>query len=186
MAYSKVIFNGTTLIDLTDDTVSSGSLLSGIVATDNGGTEITGAIATKSGADLTTSGDTVTVPVGYYAEQATKSVSAGTVTNNTTLPSGSTSSGTLNAGSYIKIGAGYHTEQYYLGGGASVSGTLTITDSSNAGTDIDVSSYANVNVTGINVPAGKSFSITVPNGHNGTITFVFTVDASGNTTVAEA
>lgn len=45
----------------------------------------------------------------------TGSIANATITNNTTLPSGSTSSGTINRGSYIKIGAGYNsTDKYYL------------------------------------------------------------------------
>lgn len=45
----------------------------------------------------------------------TGSLGNATITNNTTLPSGSTSSGTINRGSYIKIGAGYNSaDKYYL------------------------------------------------------------------------
>lgn len=88
MAYSKVILNGTTLIDLTSDTVTAPALAVGETAHKNDGTSITGSL----------SGVTINTP----------------------------SSGT------------------------------------------------------------RSFSITVPNGQNSTITFVFTVDSSGNTTVAES
>lgn len=50
---------------------------------------------------------TITVSGSAYVTQST-------ITNNTTLPSGSTSSGTINFGSYIKIGAGYYpTDRYY-------------------------------------------------------------------------
>ena len=44
----------------------------------------TGTIPTKTDADLTASGDTVTVPKGYYASQATKSVGAGSATTPAT------------------------------------------------------------------------------------------------------
>ena len=37
--------------------------------------------------------------------------------------------------------------------------------------------------TGVTLTNGKSFSITVPNGSSGTITFHFAVDANGNTTI---
>ena len=111
--------------------------------------------------------------------------SAGTITNNTTLPSGSSSSGTVNRGSYIKIGAGAYGSDMYDQAQPN-SGTLTIDTSSDAGT-ISVDGYANVSVTGINIPVPSSgtntFSITVPNGTNDTITFTFTVDTSGNTTI---
>ena len=37
--------------------------------------------------------------------------------------------------------------------------------------------------TGVTLGAGKTFSVTVPNGDNSSVTFTFTVDANGNTTV---
>ena len=80
MAYSKVILNGTTLMDVTSDTVTSGSMTSGTTAHKNDGTFITGNIASKSSSDLTASGATVTAPAGYYASNASKSVSSGSVT----------------------------------------------------------------------------------------------------------
>ena len=42
MAINKIIYSGTTLIDLTGDTVSTATLLSGATAHDNSGTVITG------------------------------------------------------------------------------------------------------------------------------------------------
>jgi len=110
------------------------------------------------------------------------SIANGTITNNT---SGGTSSGTINRGSQIKIGAGYYaSDTYYTA--QSNSGTLTIDTSKNKGT-ISVNGYANVNITGINIPKPSSgtntFQIKVPNGENDTITFTFTVDSDGNTTI---
>lgn len=133
----------------------------------------------------------VTIPTGSNSDDLADLIaaidvpSAGTITNNTTLPSGETSSGTVNRGSYIKIGAGsYDDDLYYQA--QSNSGTLAITTSSDAGT-ISVDGYASVNISGINIPVPSSgtntFSITVPNGANDTITFTFTVDSSGNTTI---
>ena len=43
MAINKIIYDGNTLIDLTGDTVSAATLLSGATAHDNSGTVITGA-----------------------------------------------------------------------------------------------------------------------------------------------
>ena len=60
MAYSKIILNGETLMDVTSDTVAAGSLLSGKTATKNDGTKVTGNIASKTASDLTASGATVT------------------------------------------------------------------------------------------------------------------------------
>ena len=72
-------------VDTSDATLSSGgSMLSGNTAYANG-TKYTGSIATKSGTDITASGDTVTVPAGYYASQQTKAVSAGSATAPATI-----------------------------------------------------------------------------------------------------
>ena len=67
--------------DISDSTISSnGQMLNGVKSHGSDGTLYTGNIASKSGSDLTASGATVTVPAGYYASQATKSVASGTVT----------------------------------------------------------------------------------------------------------
>lgn len=71
---------------------TAADLLSGKELIDGDGNKVTGTIATKTSANLTASGATVTVPAGYYASQATKSVATGstktpatTVTKNPTI-----------------------------------------------------------------------------------------------------
>ena len=61
MSVKKIEFDGKTLIDLTKDTVTAGSMLSGVKDI------ITGNIPTKTAVDLTVNGKTVTVPAGYYS-----------------------------------------------------------------------------------------------------------------------
>lgn len=99
MAVSKVILNGTTLIDTTQKTVTAGSMLNGVTALKNDGTDITGNITSKTSSDLTASGATVTAPAGYYASSASKAVSSGSAstpaTTITANPSISVSSGGL-------------------------------------------------------------------------------------------
>lgn len=99
MAVSKVILNGNTLMDTTQKTVTAASMLNGITALKNDGTDITGSIASKTSSDLTASGDTVTAPAGYYASSASKSVSSGSAstpaTTITANPTISVSSGGL-------------------------------------------------------------------------------------------
>ena len=84
MAIAKVILNGETQMDVTQKTVTAGSMLSGVTALKNDGTDITGDIESKSSSDLTASGATVTAPAGYYASAASKSVASGSATTPAT------------------------------------------------------------------------------------------------------
>ena len=67
-------------MDTSDATLSSGDqLLNGVTAY-AGGTKITGNIPTKTEADLSVSGATVTVPAGRYASSVGASVASGSAT----------------------------------------------------------------------------------------------------------
>ena len=71
--------------DTSDATLDAGGkMLSGNTAYANG-TKYTGTIATKSSSDITASGDTVTIPAGYYASQNTKSVGSGSASGPSTV-----------------------------------------------------------------------------------------------------
>lgn len=88
-----------TYYDTSDATLDSGdSMLSGYTAYADG-VKYTGSIATKTSADLTASGATVSVPAGYYASNASKAVDSGSATTPTTTitanPTISISSGGL-------------------------------------------------------------------------------------------
>lgn len=77
--------------DTSDATLDSGAkMLSGNTAYANGA-KYTGTISTKSASDVTSSGDTVTVPSGYYSSSVSKSVASGSASAPTTI-SGSTAS----------------------------------------------------------------------------------------------
>lgn len=81
--------------DTSDATLNNGNkMLSGNTAYANG-VKYTGTIATKTGTDITASGDTVTVPAGYYASQQTKAVAAGSASGPATV---SGSSATVSTG----------------------------------------------------------------------------------------
>lgn len=82
--------------DTSDGTLSSGDQMLASYTAYANGTKYTGTITTKTGTDLSASGDTVTVPAGYYASQATKAVSAGSATAPATISgtSASVSTGT--------------------------------------------------------------------------------------------
>ena len=256
MAVSKVILDGTTLIDLTDDTADASKVVASYTATGNDGVEYTGSIPTRTSSNMTVSGKTVTAPAGYYASNQSKNVAdgaysasvsshsittmpvvtgslsgtgtnigtttkpsgtdgtnywtytpsgsvtttgvstakgkatigtagyiaagdqestastvniaptvnngsaryivKGTVTNNT---SGGTSTATINRGSQIKIGAGYYPSDLYYTAQSNASGTLTLTTSHNAQTDIGCDGYSKVKVTGITMPKDKGFTV---------------------------
>ena len=120
-------------MDTSDATLSSGgSMLSGVTAY-AGGTKYTGSIVTKTGTDLSASGATVTVPAGYYASQATKSVSSGSATAPATISgtsaSVSTGTNTLTLSKTISVTpsvtAGYVSSG--TAGNAAVSLTASVT-----------------------------------------------------------
>ena len=74
-------------------------------------------ISRKSSSNLTASGATVTAPAGYYAEDATKSVSTMTLPSSASATSSGTSKATISrstSNQYINIPTGYNsTAQYY-------------------------------------------------------------------------
>lgn len=77
--------------DTSDATLDTGDkMLAGNTAYANG-TKYTGTITTNTGSDISASGDTVTVPAGYYSTQQTKSVSAGSATAPATITGSSAS-----------------------------------------------------------------------------------------------
>ena len=64
-----------TAVNIGDATISgSGQLLNGVTAYGADGTKYTGNIASKSSSDLTSNALTVTAPAGYYASNATKTL----------------------------------------------------------------------------------------------------------------
>lgn len=82
--------------DVSDATITGGGqMLDGVSAYDASGTKITGTIVSKAGTDLTVTGDTVTVPAGYYSSQVTKAVASGSASAPSTI---SGTSASLSAG----------------------------------------------------------------------------------------
>ena len=147
MAVAKVILNGTTLIDTTQKTVTAASMLNGITALKNDGTDITGSIASKTSSDLTASGDTITAPAGYYASSASKSVSSGTA-GTPTATKGTVSSNSVSVTPSVTNTTGYITGGTKTGTPVTVSaselvsGTKTISASGTT----DVTNYASASV----------------------------------------
>lgn len=123
-----------TAVSLEDDTVEASAMLSGYTAHNSQGQAVTGTISTKTGSDLTVSGATVTVPAGYYASQATKSVASGSVTAPSSISgtsaSVSTGTNTLTLTKSVSVTPNVTTAGYIssgTAGNASVSLTASVT-----------------------------------------------------------
>lgn len=66
MGYSKVVVNGTTKLDLTQDTVSAGVMVQGYTAHDKAGEPVEGNIPVRNSDSITESEGKVQIPSGYY------------------------------------------------------------------------------------------------------------------------
>ena len=119
--------------DTSDATLSSGGQMLASYTAYANGTKYTGSIASKSGTDISASGDTVTVPAGYYSSQQTKSVSAGSATAPATISGSSatvsTDTNTLTLSKTVSVtptvSAGYVSSG--TAGNSSVSLTASVT-----------------------------------------------------------
>ncbi|MBQ4427633.1 MAG: hypothetical protein II881_07780 [Oscillospiraceae bacterium] len=160
--------------DVSDTTASAADVLSPKKFHLADGTLKTGTIATKTSANVTFSGATVTVPAGYYAAQVQKSVTSGTA-GTPTAAKGAVSNHSVTITPKVTNTTGYITGGEKTGTAVTVtaselvSGTKTITEN---GTGIDVSDYASVTVNvestkpTLNAPSialsGKTLTITNP------------------------
>lgn len=133
--------------DVSDTTATESDVLSGKYFHKANGSKVQGTIATKSGSDITASGNTVTIPSGYYASQQTKNVNTGTEGTP------SATKGTVSNHAVSVTPSVTNTEGYIQGGTKTgtavsvsaselVSGTLSI---DSAGTK-DVTNYENVSI----------------------------------------
>ena len=148
-----------TAVVLSSDTVTANVMLSGYTAHNASGTAITGNIATKTSSDLSASGDTVTVPAGYYASNATKAVSSGTA-GTPSASKGAVSNHSIAVTPSVTNTSGYITGSTITGMAVSVSaselvsGSQTITSN---GT-VDVTNLAEV-VVNVSGSTGKNVQV---------------------------
>ena len=169
-----------TAVDISSDTVTAGDMLYGVTAHDGEGNAITGTIATKTAADLTASGDTVTVPAGYYASNETKAVASGSATTPATTitanPSISvnTSTGVITATASATqsvtptVSAGYVSSG--TAGTITVSGSNTSSLSTVSGTTITPTTSEQTAVAANKYTLGAVKVAAMPSGTAGTPT----------------
>lgn len=139
---------GVILPDLNNPAVAA-DILSGKEAIDEDGNKITGTIATKTSSNLTASGATVTVPSGYYATNATKSVTTATqATPNVSIDANGkiTASATQTAG-YVSAGTKTGTKQM------TTQAAKTITPSTSSQTAVAKNVYTTGVVTVAAIPS---------------------------------
>lgn len=108
--------------DTTDATLDGGGKMLDNVTAYANGVKYTGTIPTKTASNLSASGATVTVPAGYYATQATKSVASGTATAPASISSTgatvSTGTNTLTLSKTVSVTPSISTAGYVSSGTA--------------------------------------------------------------------
>ena len=115
MSVKKIEFDGKTLIDLTQDTVTTGSMLEGVKAHNSEGDIITGNIISRGAADVTVSGKSITTKAGYYSTDVKKSVTDGVLSANDS---------SITGGSFTPTVTYNNTSgKFDFGGNKTVSGT---------------------------------------------------------------
>lgn len=166
MAVSKVVLNGTVLVDLTTDTVTEETLLPGIVATGNDGQKVNGDMAS---ATAVISGTNIVTP--------DVSVSSTNVSLSTSINNGIYITSVAEASASASVSA--------TTGNAGYAASSTVLGTGTVNSTLETASETQY-VSGVTIPkpasGTNSFSVTVPNG-NSTVTFTFVVDSSGNVTI---
>lgn len=142
-------------VSVTPNVTTAGYISSGTAGTSS--VSLTASVNTRSSTDLSASGATVTVPAGYYASQATKSVSNGTA-GTPTATKGTVSNHSISVTPSVTNTSGYITGSTKTGTAVTVSASELVSGNkeiTSNGSDIDVSTYSTVSV---NVSGGGGTS----------------------------
>lgn len=114
MAISKIILNGVTQMDVTQNTVASNNLLDDYIATGADGNQVIGSVINNGaiGGTIATQGGTYTIPAGYTSGgTVTAFIPASTITNSVlNLQSIEEISGDYGVQASITIPAGYYDQ----------------------------------------------------------------------------
>ena len=157
--------NGVELPPL-DNEGTAFDLLAGKELINSSGEKVTGTIETKTSSDLTVSGATVTVPKGYYASQATKSVATATqATPSVSIDSAGkiTATATQTAG-YVSAGTKTGTKQL------TTQAAKTITPSTSSQTAVASGVYTTGAVTVAAMPTATQATPSISVSNAGLIT----------------
>ena len=179
MAVSKVILDGTTLIDLTDDTVVAGKVVTGYKATGADGVEFTGTIATKASSDMTQSNLTITAPAGYYSANGVKTITSANVPKDTAFTVTATADTALDTTSDITVSNAAYRKLAITNaanGTAAITNNGTIASLTNAGTITAITNNASKTIT--NITNSGTAKVTSGSATAGTLT-VSAYNASG-------
>ena len=121
---------------------SASDILASKEAIDKDGNKITGTIVTKTSSNLTASGATVTVPAGYYASNATKSVASVTRAETTISVTKDDTNDKLTLTASNNQGTGYVT-----GANKTATKTVTLTTSGATATMSDGTNSVSKSIT---------------------------------------
>ena len=158
-AVSKVVLNGKTLIDITNSTVTNENLLDGEIATGANGRGVVGGIPINTSANLTTSGATVRVPAGYYAEQVSKTIASGSATTPSTEITANPSITVSNSGLITASAAANQSITPTVVAGyvtAGTAGTVTVSGSNTKQLDTSSVVGGTTTVSGTNATRAKA------------------------------
>ena len=182
MGNAKVTFNNNTLIDLTDATATANHILSGQTAYGATGDKLTGTIDTKTQSNLTVSGGTVTVPAGYYASSASKSVASGTA-GTPTATKGAVSNHSISVTPSVTNTTGYITGSTKTGTAVTVSASELVSGSQTIeeNNTYDVTNLASV-IVNVEGEPGEARIVDTPDTAGGTIRSITTGEETSLTT----
>ena len=140
----------TKTISVTPNVTIAGYISSGTAG--NSSVSLTASVNTLSSSDLTASGDTVTVPAGYYASQATKAVSAGSATAPASISgtSATVSTGTNTLTLTKTVSVTPSVPAGYVSSGTAGNSSVSLTASVNTRSSSDLTASGDT----VTVPAG--------------------------------